>query len=125
MSYEFQNLRIDLNAVIIGFPLKNGVAGFIFRHFEVGAQSPSKTGNKAFFNIWHIFWSAVTAQYNLFAVLMKSIKNMEEFFLCFFFAAEELNIVNHQHIYIAIEHRKFAGAVISNGLNKLVGKCFG
>ena len=59
-----------------------------------------------------------------FNVLIENIKSMEKFFLSSLFAADKLNIINNQNIYIAIFLFNILHSFITNRPNNIVNKCF-
>src|SRR5690625_456009 len=124
MRDKFEHVGRKFDAVVIGLPFKDRIACFIFRYLQIGTQSPAKTRNQPLFNIRDFPRRTVAAEDNLLSILVQGVKNVEKLFLRFLLAAEKLYIIDNQYINLPVEHRKFTGAVIANGLDEFIGKTF-
>jgi hypothetical protein len=63
-----------------------------------GDQAPVKSADKALFERGNLGRGAIGTKNDLFAVIIKGIKGVEEFFLALLAFAQELDVVDYQHI---------------------------
>ncbi len=68
---------------------------------------------------------AIRCQNNLLAPLVQGIEGVEELFLGIFFALNELNIIHHQDINIAIVFPEGLHTVAADRVDQVVGKALG
>src|SRR4030042_5505508 len=91
-GYFFGNIQ----APNMGLFLHYGHSCLVARRIDPGNQAPVESANEAFLERWNLAGSAIGAENNLFAVVVKGIKRMEEFLLAIFTFPQELNIVDYQ-----------------------------
>ena len=53
---------------------------------------------------------------------MQGVESMEEFFLGGVFASDELNIIDQEHVHLAIFFAEGRGGFVADGVDQVVGK---
>ena len=62
---------------------------------------------------------------HLLVCIVKSVESMKELFLATEFVLKEMDVVNEEHIHIAVFILKVLSGFIVNGLDELIGKFLG
>src|SRR5436190_24296356 len=76
------------------------------------------------FEVLNLTGRAITGEDDLFMALMQGIEGMEEFLLNALFACKELDIVDQQHIRLAILFAKPNQLIVLDGIDVFVRKLF-
>ena len=84
------------------FLLQNGQAHFDVGRLQIGDQAPFETGNEAMFEILNFAGRTVAGQDDLFVGFVQRVERVEKFLLDAFLAGEKLDVVDQQHIGLAI-----------------------
>ena len=82
--------------------LENRDAGFQIGLGDIGNQSPFKAGAQPLFQCRDVLWRLIGGNDDLLARLIERIEGVEEFLLRLLLACDELDIVHHQHVHIAV-----------------------
>src|SRR6056297_525294 len=119
---ELDDLLVELNAIVFGLALQDGDARLESGRLHVGREAPLKARQEALLDALNIPGRAVGGENDLLPALVQGVEDVEEFFLRLLLAAEKLDVVDDQHVDLAVEHRKLADAVPLNRLHKLGGE---
>ena len=108
---------------------KNRHTRLIIRCRDVRDQSPFEAGTKSCLQCFNILRRFITGDDNLFSGCVQVIKRMKEFFLSTLFADDKLNIVDQEHVVIAVFiaemcHSGFVirGFTLFQSLDQLIGE---
>jgi len=82
----------------MGFLLHNGNSCLVAWRVDSGNEPPVEPADETLFEGRNFAGRAVSAEDDLFAVVVKGIKGVEEFFLALLTFPQELNIVDYQRI---------------------------
>ena len=99
-------------------------AHLVFRIAYVGDEAALKTRPEAFLEGWQGLWRTVGRDDDLFVILIERVEGVEEFFLCFFLSADELNIVNDQHVNVAIFFLYTFNAIVAESPHDVARELF-
>jgi len=92
---------------------------------DVGRKAPLKAGDETGFQLLDFARAAIARQHHLFTRLEEIVKGVKELFLDALFAREKLDIVNQQHVDMAVSLTELGQAILLQCLDKLVGEFFG
>lgn len=109
----FDGFGFDISTHEFGFGAKNGAFVFELGELQVEGAGPGETGSKTFINGFNLAREAIGGDDDLFIELVEVIEDVEEFFLRFLFADNELEIVDDEDVEFAkfeIEFVAFAKA---------------
>jgi hypothetical protein len=68
---------------------------------------------------------AVAGEHDLLVSLVQRVEGVEKFLLNPFLAGEELDVVNQQHVGLAVFLAEFGELVVLDAVNVFVGELFG
>ena len=122
---EFQHLVIDLCAVGGRLLHQDGDAGFQVRRLHVGDQAAFEAGAQTVFQRVQLLRRAVGGQDDLFVGLVQRVEGVEELFLGSLFALEELDVVDHQNVQVAVAPLEGLLPVVAHGIDVVVGEFLG
>ena len=88
--------------MICAFLLQNGQAHFDVRRLQVGDQTPFEARDEAMLEVLDFAGRTVAGQDDLLVRFVQGVEGVEEFLLNAFLAGEELDVVDQQHIGLAV-----------------------
>ena len=94
------------------------------RVLQIRIEPPLEAGTKAILQGLKLAWWAVRRQHNLVIGLVQGIERMEELFLCTFLALQELDVIDDEHVQIAVATLEGFLGVVTHGINEVVGELF-
>ena len=112
----------DVPAGFLSFTAQNGKAGFIIGRLHVHGQPPLEARAQAFLQGGHCLGRTVGGDHDLLVLPMQGVESMEEFFLGGVFASDELNIIDQEHVHLAIFFAEGRGGFVADGVDQVVGK---
>ncbi len=115
----FDGFRFDIGTHEFGFSTKNGAFVFKLGELQVEGAGPGETGSKAFINGFNLAGETIGSDDDLFIELVEIIEDIEEFFLGFFFADNELKIVDDEDVEFAEFEVKFVAFAKANGIDEV------
>ena len=98
MRQEFKNLVRNRNACPLGLCLKDTEPQLVVGRMNVRHHAPSETRTKALFEALEVGRRLVSRHDHLAAVLDQRVEGVKELLLRRILAADELNVVDHQHV---------------------------
>ena len=119
------DLTRQLDAVGVHLLFQDGHARFQRGDLEVGTESPLEAGQQALLHALHLHRRLVRRQHNLLSGLVQVVKDVEEHVLCLLLAAEELHIVDDQHIHHLVEVAEVVDRVVAHCVDELVREALG
>ena len=115
----FNGFRLYIGACELGFCAKNGALIFKLGKLEIKSASPGETRSEAFIYGLNLTGEAITSDDDLFAALIEVVKNIKEFFLGFFLADDELEIIYNEAVEGLVFLTKFFTATGADIVNEL------
>ncbi len=103
---------------------KDGLAGFHIRRLKIRCEAPFEPGHQSLFEPLDLARWPITTQDDLLSVSVKCVEGVEELLLYAFFAGEELDIVDEEHIHQTIFASEFRQLPPLKCLNEFVGEFF-
>ena len=97
-------------------------AGFVVRGLYVGYEAALKAAPQALLKGGYLLGGLIGGYDYLLAAGVEGIEGVEELLLGGVLAGDELHIVYHQHVHIAVLVAELGVGVVLNGLYELVGK---
>ena len=104
--------------------LEDGDARFQRGRLEFGDQTPLEAGDQAGLEVRDLGGRPVAGKHDLLVRVEKGVEGVEELVLHPFFAAEELDVVDEQHIDLAVLLAKLRHGAVLDGLDEIVGELF-
>ncbi len=105
-----------------GFFPQNGFARLEIGRLDIGEQSPLESRTQARFQRLDLLRRTVGGDDQLAARFVQRVERMEELFLRRLFAGEKLNVVDQQHVDLAIAIAKLRRAIVLQRDDELVGE---
>ena len=121
----FDDLTRQLDAVGVHLLFQDGHASLQRGNLEVGAESPLEARQQALLHALHLHGRLVRRQHNLLPGLVQVVENVEEHVLRLLLAAEELHIVDDEHIHHLVEVAEVVDRVVAYCVDELVREAFG
>jgi len=122
---EIENFRRQHHAHGLRFLVQNREAHLDVGGLEIGHKSPFEAGHQAMLEILDFAGGTVAGENDLFVRFVKRIEGVEELLLDPFLAGEELDVVNQQHVRLAIFLPKLHQLVVLDAVDVFVGELFG
>ena len=122
VGQEIDDVLRQLRAHGLGLFAQNGQAGFDVGRLHFGDQAPFKAGNQALLQVLDFRRGAVAGEDDLFVGLVQGVEGVEEFLLDPLLAGQELDIVNEQHVGLAVFAAEADQLVVLDGVNVFVGE---
>ena len=119
---KFQHLLRDLNAHLLCLVFDNGNAQLRVGRLNIGNQTPFKAGLESILQGLNVSGRLVRGQNDLLAVLMQRVEGVEEFLLRGDLTCNELNVVDHENIAIAVFVAEFVHAASGHAFDHLIGE---
>ena len=115
----FDGFGFDIGTHEFGFGAKN--CAFIFKlgELQVKGAGPGETGGEAFVDGFDLTGEAIGSDDDLFIELVQVIEDVEEFFLGFLFADNELEIVDDEDVEFAEFEIEFVAFAKADGINEV------
>ncbi len=111
------------NLFAFGFLAQNRFARFEVRRLNVGEQDPTRTASAGATRAFESLCGGRSRRNDqLPAGFVQRVEGVEELFLRRFFACEELNVVDQQHVDLAVAVAKLGRAVVLQRDDELVGE---
>ncbi len=108
----------------LGLFAENRQAGFDVRRLQIRDQTPFEARNQPLFEVLDFAGGPVAGQHDLLVGLVQGVEGVEEFLLDAFLAGEELDVVNQQHVGLAVFFAEPDQLVVLDGVNVFVGEFF-
>ena len=105
--------------------LENGQAHFDVRRLQIGDQPPFEPRDEAVFQPLNFAGRTVAGEHDLLVRLVQRVEGVEKFLLNAFLAGEELDVVNQQHVGLAVFLAELDELVVLDSVNVFVGELFG
>ena len=125
MGQELHHLARDRGAQLLGLRIQDAQAQLIGRGVDVGDQAPTQTRAQPLFHPLQIRRRFVGRDDHLVILIHQGVEGMKEFFLGRFFAADELDIVDHQHVDAAELLLERHRVLETQRTNELIHELFG
>jgi hypothetical protein len=101
-GYKFCYFLFEDKLSSSGFFLDDCKSSFVVWLTEVNCNSPLESTLESWFELSKFFWRTISGEDNLLPCFVENIKNIVEFFLGLFFSGKELDIIDHEDVYLAI-----------------------
>ena len=101
-SNQFEHRAIDFRAIRGSLLHQNRNARFEIWRLDVRDEAALEAGTQAILQGGQLLWRTVGGQDDLFVGLVQRIKGMEELLLRGLLAFQELNVINHQDVEVAV-----------------------
>ncbi len=98
-------------------------AGFVARPVYPGDQAPVEPADEPFFQL-RFLRASVGRKDDLLLRLVERVEGVEKFFLALLVVAEELNVVYHQHIDVAVSVAEIVQLALLDSFDEMVHKRF-
>ena len=106
----------------LGLLLQDGQAHFDIRRLQVGDQAPLEAGDQPLLEVLDFAGRAVAGQHDLLVRLVQRVEGVEELLLNALLAGEELDVVNQQHVGLAVFLAEPDELVVLNAVDVFVGE---
>ena len=103
LRHEFDEFIRDGDALVVGLAVQNGDSGFQLGLLQVGHEPALKPRKQPVRHAGNVLRRAVCRENNLFSGLMQQVERVEQALLRDRLVAEELDVVNDQQVYVAVE----------------------
>ena len=100
-------------------------AHFDVRRLQIRDQAPFKARNEAVFQPLNFAGRPVAGQHDLLVRFVQRVERVEKFLLNAFLARQELDVVNQQHVGLAVFLAEPGELVVLNAVNVFVREFFG
>ncbi len=105
--------------------MENGQAHFDVRRLQVGDQTPFKPRDEAVFQPLNFAGRTVAGEDDLFVRLVQRVERVEKFLLDALLAGEKLDVINQQHVGLAVFFAEADELVVLDAVNVFVGEFLG
>ena len=105
--------------------MKNGQAHFNIRRLQVGDQAPFEPRDEAVFEALNFAGRTVAGEHDLLVGLVQRVEGVEKFLLNALLAGQKLNVVNQQHVGLAVFLAEFGELVVLDAVNVFVREFLG
>ena len=122
---QFEDIIGYREAVHLRFLAEDGDPGFQFGGLDVGDQAPLEPGPEPVLQGGELFWRPIRRDHDLLVRVVEGVEGMEELFLDTFLALDELNVIDQQHVDISVAPFEGDFAVVTQGVDEIVGEFFG
>ncbi len=111
---------------VLGFSLalQDGDLGFEIGWLDVGDEAPLEARAEAVFDVAEFLGGAVGGEDDLLGVAVKGVEGVEELFLGFFLAGEELDVVDEEDVDGAVLVAEAGHLVEAGGVGEVVDELF-
>ena len=99
--------HVVLNVGFMGDHAQNGDSRLQIRRLDVNGQAGFEAGDQAFVEALQILRRHIGSDYNALVCLMQGVERMEELFERRILAAEELDIIDQQHVDFTVATIEF------------------
>ena len=107
-----------------GFLVDNCQPRFVTGAVDSRDQAPLEAGDQAFFQAAHFVGAAIARDDYLLVVLVERVECVEELFLRLFVIGEELNVVDRQHVEVAVEVAELLELTFFDRFDEVVDESF-
>ncbi len=109
------------DAAHAGLFLQDGDAGFVAGLFDAGDEAPVEAADEPLFQLGDFAGRAVGTEDDLLLLLVERVEGVEEFFLGPDVLAEEMDVVDHQQVDVAVAIAELAACRrLDDGADELV-----
>ena len=121
---EAQNLvgKVDVHQLCLA--LEDGNAKLGIRRLDIHDQTAFETALDTFLQVLDVLGRTVGGENDLLACVVERVEGMEKFFLCGDLTRDELNIVDEEHIRVAVFFLELGCGLLFDGANELVCEVF-
>ena len=105
--------------------LQDGEAHFDVRRLQIRDQTPFKARDEAVFQPLNFAGRTVAGEHDLLVRLVQRVERVEKFLLDALLAGEKLDVVNQQHVGLAVFFAEADELVVLNAVNVFVREFLG
>ena len=105
--------------------LQNREAHLNVRRLQIGDETPLESRDEAVFEILDFTGGTVAGQHDLLVRFVQCVEGVEKFLLDAFLAGEKLDVVNQEHVGLAVFFAERGELVVLDRVNVFVGEFFG
>ena len=120
VGQELEHLGRNAGARLLGLGLENAQAQFVGRRVDVGDQAPAEPGAHALLDAFQVRGALVGRDHDLAVLIDQGVEGVEELLLGRVAAADELEVVDHQHVDRAELLLEGHGVFRAQGTHELV-----
>ena len=117
---KFNQRRLDLHAERGGLLLQNRGARLHIRRLQLGGHAPLEARDEARLEVVDLRGRAVGGEDDLLVAVEERVERVKKFLLRAFLAGEELDVVNEQHVHLAVALAEFHERAVLDRVNELV-----
>ena len=122
---QLENVVGDVEPIHLSLLAEDRDAGFQFRWLDVGDQAPLEPGSQPVLERGQLLGRPVRGDDDLLVRVVQRVEGVEELFLDAFFALDELDVVDQQHVDVAVAAFERGFAVIAQRVDEVVGEFLG
>jgi len=119
---EFDDPGLERDVEALRLLLENGDTSFHVGRLELAGHAPLEAGDEALLELLDLAGGTVAGQDNLLVTVVQGIEGVEKLFLGTLLAREELDVVDHQHIGLAVFLAEFHESTVLDGIDELIGE---
>ncbi len=131
-AFQFTGVRLNLGCDVTdhitghlhaterGLFLHDRHARFIAGHVDACNQSPVEARDQSFLELGDLVGGRVTGKNNLLVRLVKRVERMKELFLCTFAVSQEVNVIDDEHVDMAIAMAEIVHLPALHAIEELV-----
>ena len=108
----------------LGLALDDGNAGLEIRRLDVGGQTPLKTGAQTLLQRFDLLRGTIGRDDDLPTVVVQRVEGVEKFLLRALLARKELDVVDQQHVRLAVGLAELLHRGRLDGRDRLIRKLF-
>ena len=122
---QFEDVVGNSDAVHLRLLAQNGDAGLEVGWLNVGDQAPLESCAEPIFKCRKLFRRSVGGNDDLLARIVQRVEGVEELFLDTFLADQELDVVDEQHVDVAVAALERDPTVVTQRVDEVVGEFLG
>ena len=122
---QFQDVVGHVEPIHLSLLAQDGDAGLQLGRLDVGDQAPLEAGPQPVFEGGELLGRAVRGDDDLLVRVVQGVEGVEELLLDAFLALDELDVVDEQHVDVAVAALEGDLAVIAQRVDEVVGEFLG
>ena len=122
---ELQHLRSGHQPLLRGLLPQDRDPGLQVRRLYVGDQPPAEPAAQPRFQVLQQLRRAIGGHHDLLLRVVQRVEGVEELFLGLFLALQELDVVDQQHVDVAIAPPELGTLVLADRVDEVVGQFLG
>ncbi|MPM16706.1 hypothetical protein SDC9_63087 [bioreactor metagenome] len=122
---ELQHLRVDRQPLLLRLLVEDGDAGLQVRRMHVGDQAGLEPRPQPRLERLEQLRRPVGGHHDLLLGVLQRVEGVEELLLGLDLALEELDVVDQQHVDLAVAAPELDGVVLRDRVDELVGELLG